>query len=142
VATKPSLKTPKKTKQTKNSSKKSEKKRLKQNKQDMHEIPTIMHCLNLDKCNSRMREKGLDSLAAILWRSSAKGREFIQDHQGVETLTRSMWADMESPEVQGAAMHLILAMAASPDGHSENDMLSKEESIFDSVLFTMQNPQK
>jgi hypothetical protein len=143
LVTKSSTKAPKKKEQTKHSSKKKQiKKRLEQqqqHKQDMYEIPAIMHCLNLEQCDSRMRERALDALAAILWRSSSKGREFIQDHQGVDTLTKSMWADMDNPQVQGAAMHLILAMAASPDGNADNDMLSREESICDSVLFTMQN---
>jgi hypothetical protein len=132
-----SPKTPKKKKQPK--TKKSEKKKIKQQKQDMHDIPAIMHCLSLDECDSHMREKALESLAAILWRSSEKGREFIRNHKGVETLTTAMWADMESPKVQAAAMHLILAMASSPDGLADSDMLSKEELICDSVLFTMQN---
>jgi hypothetical protein len=118
---------------------KNEKNKLKQQKQDMHEIPAIMHCLHLDECNSYMREKALDSLAGILWRSSRKGREFILEHNGVDTVTKSMWSDMDSPGVQGAALHLILAMAASPDAIAENDMLSKAESICDTVLFTMQN---
>ncbi|KAG7360041.1 Armadillo-type fold [Nitzschia inconspicua] len=132
-----SPKSPKKKKQVK--TKKSEKKKLRQQKEDMHDIPVIMHCLNLDECDSHMREKALDSLATILWRSSKKGREFILDHKGVDTLNAAMWADMESPQVQSAALHLLLAMAASSDGLSENDMLCKDESICDSVLFTMQN---
>jgi hypothetical protein len=118
---------------------KNEKKKMKQQKQDMHDIPTIMHCLSLDECNSHMREKALDSLAAILWRSSSKGKEFVLQYKGVETVTKSMWADMESQEVQSSAMHLVLAMAASPDGIAENDMLSNEDSICDTILFTMQN---
>lgn len=132
-----SPKTPKKKKQGK--TKKSEKKKQKQQKQDIHDIPAIMHCLSLDECDANMREKALDSLATILWRSSDKGREFILNNKGVETLNAAMWADMESPQVQSAALHLILAMAASSDGLSEHDMLSREESICDSVLFTMQN---
>ncbi|KAL3921459.1 MAG: hypothetical protein SGILL_002736 [Bacillariaceae sp.] len=118
---------------------KGEKKRMKQQKQDMHEIPTILHCLGLDECNSHMREKALDSLAAILWRSSSKGKEFILEYKGVEIVTNSMWAEMESQEIQCAALQLLLAMAASPDGISENDMLSNEESICDAILFAMQN---
>jgi hypothetical protein len=79
----------------------------------------------------------LDSLAEILWRSSSKGREFVVEQKGIDSLNKAMWADMENASVLEAAMHLILAMAASPDG--KNDMLSDEDSICDSVLFTMQS---
>jgi len=89
-------------------------------------------------------------------------REFVLENDVIEAVTKSMWADMEIVEVQEAAMNVLLFIGASEDiaytggggggrdsscekqrnnsnhGNS-NNMLSKNESVCDSILFTMQN---
>ena len=87
-------------------------------------------------------------------------REFVLENDVIEAVTKSMWADMEIVEVQEAAMNVLLFIGASVDiaytgvggrdssceqqrhisnhGNS-NNLLSQNESVCDSILFTMQN---
>ena len=104
----------------------------------IHEIPAILHCLNLDEANSHMREKAFEQLAEIMWKSGEKARNFILEHKGIDTLVKSMWDDMGVPQVQDSALHFLFSLAASSDGRGSSDILSNQESICDSLLFSMQ----
>jgi len=130
-------------------------------KQDISDMEGILHCLNSEECNPDVREDALCKLFKILQTTSQDGdrrtREFILDHNVIEAATKSIWADMQIVEVQEAAMKLLLLIAASTTtiggrdevgqrGKSsvkkignEGNLLSKNESVCDSILFAMQN---
>lgn len=112
--------------------------RGKQKEQTIHDIPAILHCMNLDEANTNLREKALYSLSEILWKSGEKARDFILQHKGIDTMVKAMWTDMEYPQVQDAATHFLFSLAASPDGKAASDILSNEESFCDALLFSMQ----
>jgi hypothetical protein len=104
----------------------------------IHDIPAILHCLNLDEATPNLREKALVSLSEILWKSGEKARSFIVEHKGIETLVKTMWSDISDAKVQAAALAFLFSLSASPDGRASGDMLSNEESICDTLLFSMQ----
>ena len=125
--------------ETRSKSPKPKKDRPKDKKdQSIHDIPAILHCLGLDEANSNLREKALISLSEILWKSGEKARSFIVEHKGVETLVSTMWADISDSKVQAAALAFLFSLSASPNGKAAGDMLSNEESICDTLLFSMQ----
>jgi len=130
--------------------------------QDINDMPSILRCLNLEECNPDYRKQALCKLASIM-QSTGQGyhagdrerriREFILENDVIEAVTKSMWADMEIVEVQEAAMNVLLFIAASMDiaytgvsrdgeqhnSNGGNSILSKNESVCDSILFIMQN---
>ena len=112
--------------------------RKSQRNQTIHDIPVILHCLNLQEANTNLREKALRSLSEIIWKSGEKARDFILQHKATDTLVKAMWTDMENSEVQDAATHFLFALAASTDARASSDILSNEESFCDSLLFSMQ----
>jgi len=116
--------------------------------EEVDDISEIFRCLLKNECNPDNRVQALSSLGNILRSYSGDKREFIVDHNVIETVTKSMWADMEIKEVQEAAMNLLFVIATSTASNTNNDndsgdmmnnMLSKKESVCDSILFTMQN---
>jgi hypothetical protein len=111
---------------------------VKGSQQTMDDIPVIVHCLNLNQANANMREKALRSLAAILWTSGEKGRDFVLQFKGVETLVKTMWDDMSNEQVQDAAAEFLLSLAASLDAQPQSDLLANEDTFCDSLLFAMQ----
>lgn len=131
-------------------------------KQDIDDMQGILRCLNLEECNPDTREQALCKLVDTIQSTSQSYfagdrdrhiREFLVENDVIEAVTKSMWADMEIVEVQEAVMNVLLFIAASVDisyngvgSHGEqisrknnSDLLSKNESICDYILFTMQN---
>lgn len=109
-----------------------------QKEQTIHDIPVVLHCLNMDQVNPYMREKAFRSLKTIIWKNGSEARTTIQQFDGVDTLVKNMWADMGNASVQEAALQFLFALCASADGHSSSDVLSNEEAICDALLFAMQ----
>ena len=119
-------------------------------KEEVDDISEIFRCLNFDECNPDNRVQALSSLDNILRSDSGDKREFISEHNVIETVSTLMWADMEIVEVQEAAMNLLFVIATctasninndndDDSGDTNNNMLSNKESVCDSILFTMQN---
>jgi len=129
---------------------------------DIGDMPGILRCLNLEECNPDIREQALGKLVNIMQTTSkdlqATDRErhikdLILENDVIESVTKSMWADMAINEVQEAAMDVLLFIAASAENsnsdgasygearHSKGNgnLLSKNESVCDSILFAMQN---
>jgi hypothetical protein len=130
--------------------------------QDVDDMPGILRCLNLEECNPDIREQALCKLIDIMQSTSQSYyagdrerymREFVLENDVIEAVTKSMWADMEIVEVQEAAMNVLLFIGASMDiaytgvgrdskqrnSNGNSNMLSKNEYVCDSILFTMQN---
>eukprot|EP00980_Cylindrotheca_fusiformis_P023065 scaffold10090_cov119-Cylindrotheca_fusiformis.AAC.3 len=105
----------------------------------MQEIPVIIECINSNDADSALREKAFNALAQILWRSGEKARDYIIEHKGIDALVTAMWEDMGIVNVQDAALHFLFSLAASSDGRASSDLLSNQESICDSLLFSMQS---
>jgi hypothetical protein len=103
----------------------------------MQEIPVIIECINSKDADSALREKAFNALAQILWRSGEKARDYIVEHRGIDALVNAMWEDMGIATVQDAALHFLFSLAASSDGRASSDLLSNQESICDSLLFSM-----
>jgi hypothetical protein len=103
----------------------------------MQEIPVIIECINSKDADSALREKAFNALAQILWRSGEKARDYIVEHHGIDALVNAMWEDMAIATVQDAALHFLFSLAASSDGRASSDLLSNQESICDSLLFSM-----
>jgi hypothetical protein len=110
----------------------------KQKEQSIHDISVILHCLNREDASSNLREHAFNSLAEILWKSGEKARDFIIQYEGIDTLVKAMWEDMPIINVQDAALYFLFSLAASSDGRASSDLLSKEDSICDALLFSMQ----
>ncbi|OEU15683.1 ARM repeat-containing protein [Fragilariopsis cylindrus CCMP1102] len=119
-------------------------------KEEVDDVSEIFRCLNFDECNPDNRVQALSSLDNILRSDSGDKREFISEHNVIETVSTLMWADMEIVEVQEAAMNLLFVIATctasninndndNDSGDTNNNMLSNKESVCDSILFTMQN---
>lgn len=119
------------TEQPRKSSKKKDK--------SMQEIPVIVECINSKDADSALREKAFNALAQIIWRSGEKARDYIIEHKGIDALVTAMWEDMGIVSVQDAALHFLFSLAASSDGRASSDLLSNQESICDSLLFSMQS---
>ena len=121
----------------------------------------ILHCLNLEECNPDIREKALCKLVDNMQKTSARSsennrerniREFVLEKRVIEAVTKSMWADMAIADIQDSALNALLFIAASTgisytgsdsDGETRTtigtaNVLSQNESVCDSVLFTMQ----
>jgi len=127
---------------------------------DINDLPGILRCLNLEECNPDIREQSLCKLVEIM-KSTGKNldaidrerhiQELTLENDVIEAVTKSMWADMTIVEVQEAAMDVFLFIAASmessysrdsSDGgtrYSNSNLLCKNESVCDSILFAMQN---
>ena len=112
---------------------------LKKN-QTINDILVILHCLNLDQANTKLRERAFHSLADIVLSYGQKAKELIKQYQGIETLVQSMWTDMGIPSVQAAACELLFALAASVDGDGKSDVLvgDSAEGAVDALLISMQ----
>lgn len=129
---------------------------------DIADVPGILRCLNLEECNPDIRERALCKLADIMQSTSRNYyaadrerhiREFILENDVIEAVTKSMWADMEIVEVQEAAMNVLVFIAASMEmayaevgndceqlnSNGNSNLLSENEAVCDSILFTMQN---
>ena len=104
----------------------------------VQDIPVIMHCLSLNQATAQMREKAFRSLAGILWTAGPDARGSVIRFKGVDTLIKTMWDEMGNAEVQDAAVDFLLSLAASSDAQPYNDLLANEDTICDSLLFSMQ----
>lgn len=96
------------------------------------EIPSLVRRLERDP-------SVLSDLTGILW-SNPSGKETFVKLNGVETLTKLIWADMSDSSVQEPAMHLLLALVASHDADPANDLLLGEPAngVIDALLVVMQ----
>lgn len=109
--------------------------------ESVDDVPTILHCLNLDQATARMREKACLSLAHLVWIHGGKVKTIIAKYKGIETLVNAMWANMDDALVQEAATQYLFALAASADGVAGNDVLAGEsaEGAVDALLIAMQS---
>lgn len=102
-----------------------------------HEIPVVLHCLNMPEMSSNIRQQALKTLASIT-RSEGNARQSLIQHNGIETVVKTMWDDISNSQVQDAATDFLLAVASSSDAQPSNDLLSDEEAFCDALLFSMQ----
>ena len=113
-------------------------------KEIIDDLTESFQCLNFNECNPDSRIEALNSVANTIWNYIGDRGEFIMKYNVIEMVTKSIWADMEIIEVQEAAINLLFVIATSTsDNSSDNNtmcnVISNNESICDSILFSMQN---
>lgn len=91
----------------------------------LDEVPTIVSCLNLPEATSKLRERAFEALAEVIWQSGQPAKDLVVDNKGIEALVQSMWQDMGNAPVQASAVELLFALAASPDGATDTDVLTE-----------------
>jgi hypothetical protein len=104
------------------------------------EIPSLLRQLETNGIDRKTRSSVLNDLILILWTSGVSAKETFVECNGIESITKLMWADISDSSVQELVVQLLLALTASLDADPVNDVLTGErlDATIDALMITMQ----